>query len=331
MEQLFANTWIYVGHDSQVPKVGDYYATTIGTQPVIMVRDAPDSVTVLHNRCPHKGTRITGDTCGNVGRFFRCPYHAWTFRLDGSLAGVPLKSGYDNTGFADGHAARGMTQVRHVHNYRGFVFGKLSDIGPGFEEFFGEALVQPRQHDRPLAGREARGRGRRAALHARLQLEDAGREPDRHLPSDDRASIVGRHGDRGVEVRAARHQEADGGRDLRAVHELIRVLPDHGHPGLGQRPRPYRRVALDPFRLFGGAGLLRADDGSLWRGARQGDPRREPPQHRLLPQRDAEGADPAPAPVQADRRRTRRWSRAGRSGWSVRPTCCWSARSCTTG
>ena len=57
-----------------------------------------------------------------------------------SLAGIPLKSGYDNTGFAESHSARGMTPVRHVHNYRGFVFGKLSDVGPGFDEFFGEAL-----------------------------------------------------------------------------------------------------------------------------------------------------------------------------------------------
>jgi phenylpropionate dioxygenase-like ring-hydroxylating dioxygenase large terminal subunit len=140
MEHLFANTWVYVGHESQVPKIGDFYATTIGTQPVIMVRHTEDGVKVLHNRCPHKGTRLTGEGCGNVGRFFRCPYHAWTFRLDGSLAGVPLKTGYDDTGFADGLAARGMTPVRHVHNYRGFVFGKLNDIGPAFEEFFGEAL-----------------------------------------------------------------------------------------------------------------------------------------------------------------------------------------------
>jgi phenylpropionate dioxygenase-like ring-hydroxylating dioxygenase large terminal subunit len=140
MEHLFANTWIYVGHESQVPKIGDYYATTIGTQPVIMVRHTEDSVKVLYNRCPHKGTRLTGETCGNTGRFFRCPYHAWTFRLDGSLAGVPLKTGYDGTGFAEGLAARGMTPVRHVHNYRGFVFGKLNDGGPSFDEFFGEAL-----------------------------------------------------------------------------------------------------------------------------------------------------------------------------------------------
>ena len=73
MEHLFANTWIYVGHDSQVPNAGDYYGTTIGRQPVLMVRHTDGVVHVLYNRCPHKGTRITIDTCGNAGKFFRCP------------------------------------------------------------------------------------------------------------------------------------------------------------------------------------------------------------------------------------------------------------------
>jgi phenylpropionate dioxygenase-like ring-hydroxylating dioxygenase large terminal subunit len=67
MEHLFANTWAYVGHDSQVPNAGDYFGTTIGTQPVLMVRHTDKSVHVLHNRCPHKGTRITTETCGNTG------------------------------------------------------------------------------------------------------------------------------------------------------------------------------------------------------------------------------------------------------------------------
>ena len=80
MEHLFANTWIYVGHDSQVPNAGDYFGTTIGKQPVLMVRHTDGEVYVLYNRCPHKGTRITIDTCGNAGKFFRCPYHAWSFQ-----------------------------------------------------------------------------------------------------------------------------------------------------------------------------------------------------------------------------------------------------------
>ena len=107
MEHLFANTWVYVGHDSQVPNAGDYFGTTIGTQPVLMVRHTDGTVHVLHNRCPHKGTRITTETCGNTGKFFRCPYHAWSFRTDGSLLAIPLSKGYENTGFEQSHAAQG--------------------------------------------------------------------------------------------------------------------------------------------------------------------------------------------------------------------------------
>src|SRR5690606_10721057 len=61
MEHLFANTWVYVGHASQVPNVGDFYTTTIGDQPVIMVRHSDQTVRVLHNRCPHKGVMVAGD------------------------------------------------------------------------------------------------------------------------------------------------------------------------------------------------------------------------------------------------------------------------------
>jgi len=140
MEHMFPNSWVYVGHDSQVPNPGDYYGTTIGTQPVLLVRHTDGKVHVLHNRCPHKGTRITSETCGNTGKFFRCPYHAWSFKTDGSLLAIPLKKGYENTGFEQSHAAPGMAPVRHVHNYRGFVFAKINDGGLDFEEFFGESL-----------------------------------------------------------------------------------------------------------------------------------------------------------------------------------------------
>src|SRR5262245_31212663 len=121
-------------------KPGDYFGTTIGAQPVLMVRHTDNSVKVLHNRCPHKGTRITTDTCGNTEKFFRCPYHAWTFRTDGSLFFIPLRKGYENTGLETSHASEGISAVRHVRNYRGFVFAKLNDAGPDFEEFFGESL-----------------------------------------------------------------------------------------------------------------------------------------------------------------------------------------------
>ena len=89
MEQLFVNTWVYVGHASQVPNKGDFYTTTVGTESVIMVRHTDDSIRVLYNRCPHKGVQVAGETCGNTGKFFRCPYHAWTYSVDGRLLALP--------------------------------------------------------------------------------------------------------------------------------------------------------------------------------------------------------------------------------------------------
>src|ERR1700761_5737078 len=67
MERLFARTWIYVGHGSQVPNIGDFFTTTIGSQPVVMIRHEDGAVHVLYNRCPHKGTRVANEMCGNTG------------------------------------------------------------------------------------------------------------------------------------------------------------------------------------------------------------------------------------------------------------------------
>lgn len=139
MQELWAKTWIYVGHDSQVPDPGDFYATTVGAEPVMMVRQTDGTVRVLRNRCAHKGAKLVNTRSGNVGRFFRCPYHAWSYRTDGSLAAVPLPEGYEQTRFAQCAAAKGLAPV-HTHNYRGFVFAKLSDQGPGFRDYFGASL-----------------------------------------------------------------------------------------------------------------------------------------------------------------------------------------------
>lgn len=140
MKHLFANAWIYVGHDSQTPNKGDYITTQIGDQPVIMVRHSNGEMKVLLNRCPHKGTKIAIDRAGNTGKFFRCPYHAWSFKTDGCLLAIPLKKGYEGTGLSETENGKGMKAVGDVHNYRGFVFARLADEGIGFEEFFGDSL-----------------------------------------------------------------------------------------------------------------------------------------------------------------------------------------------
>jgi len=139
-QQFFAHTWLYYGHTSQVPNAGDYLAQEIAGRPLVMVRQPDGGIRVLYNRCAHKGTQLVSDESGNVGRFFRCPYHAWTYKLDGAPLAVPIKAGYEGTRLKDCESGQGMTALKHVAVYRDFVFVKLGDAGPDFEGYFGEAL-----------------------------------------------------------------------------------------------------------------------------------------------------------------------------------------------
>jgi len=139
-EHFFANTWNYLGHDSQIPKAGDYLSVDIAGRPLMAVRQADGSVKVLMNRCAHKGSKLVTEACGNTGKFFRCPYHAWTYKTDGSLLAIPLKNGYEGTRLKECEAAKGLDALKHVRLYRGFIFAKLNDAGSGFEAYFGDSL-----------------------------------------------------------------------------------------------------------------------------------------------------------------------------------------------
>src|SRR5262245_17029595 len=109
MRQLWHNTWLYVGHDSQVPQAGDYYTADLARQPVIMLRDTDGKIRVMMNRCAHKGSRLLSAPHGRCeGGLLRCPYHGWTYRLDGTIRTIPMKSGYDGTGMTAAPAGSGV-------------------------------------------------------------------------------------------------------------------------------------------------------------------------------------------------------------------------------
>ncbi len=140
MERLWSRAWVYAGHASQVPSEGDYLTVDIAGKPLIVVRHPDGSVRVLFNRCAHKGSKVLGDPAGNAGKTLRCPYHAWTYRLDGSVLNIPLRQGYDGTRLEDTQACRGLAVVKNVELYRGFIFVRLAAEGLGFREYFGESL-----------------------------------------------------------------------------------------------------------------------------------------------------------------------------------------------
>jgi len=136
MDRLWHRTWIYVGHESQVKNPGDYFATTIGRQPVILVRHKDGAIHVLYNRCAHKGAELVGDTSGCV-KAFRCGYHGWRFDTDGTLLTIPLEDGYKNTGFCRGNPDVNVQKVPRYASYRGFVFASLSPQGPDLKTWLG--------------------------------------------------------------------------------------------------------------------------------------------------------------------------------------------------
>ena len=138
LERIWHRAWIYVGHESQVPKTGDYFATEIGRNPVIMVRHRDGSVRVVYNRCAHKGVMVVRRRSGNVKQFI-CPYHGWVYDTDGRLRGVPIIEGYQNTAFRKDDPDFGLKPLAGVESYRGFVFARVADSGPGLREFLGPA------------------------------------------------------------------------------------------------------------------------------------------------------------------------------------------------
>ncbi|HEY2254018.1 MAG TPA: aromatic ring-hydroxylating dioxygenase subunit alpha [Variovorax sp.] len=139
-ERLFARSWLYVGHASQVPNAGDFWSLDLAGRPVMMVRQPDGAVRVFYNRCAHKGSRLVSDESGSTGRFFRCPYHSWTYKLDGAPLALPLKAGYEGTRLSECESGRGLGEVAQVHVYRDFVFARLATEGPSFADYFGEVL-----------------------------------------------------------------------------------------------------------------------------------------------------------------------------------------------
>ncbi len=124
MERIYCRGWVFVGHESQVPNPGDFFASTIGTQPVLLVRHDDGEVHVIHNRCGHRGTLVCNEPFGNTGRSFRCAYHGWSFKTNGELLAAPLKNGYPDC--YDLKAREfGMVSIR-TGSYRGFVFANVA-------------------------------------------------------------------------------------------------------------------------------------------------------------------------------------------------------------
>jgi len=89
LERFYFNRWICAGRADQIPKAGDYVTRTVGDDSIIVTRDGAGEVQALFNVCRHRGTRLTEQTDGHFVERIQCPYHAWTYDLEGRLLAAP--------------------------------------------------------------------------------------------------------------------------------------------------------------------------------------------------------------------------------------------------
>jgi 3-phenylpropionate/trans-cinnamate dioxygenase alpha subunit len=174
MERIFARAWCFVCHESQIPRVGDFFANYIGEDRVLAVRDKSGAISVLLNTCRHRGNAVCRAEQGNA-KVFTCPYHGWSYGLDGELVGVPglrdfYRNGLDKKDW-------GLARAAHVTSYRGLVFASLDPAAVPLEEYLGEVGRIGLDF---IAERGDIEDGRRRAEERRgVQLEARGRQPVR--------------------------------------------------------------------------------------------------------------------------------------------------------
>ena len=123
-EMVFNKCWIYLGHESEVEKPGDYRRRTVAGRPLFFARGRDGQVRVFLNTCPHRGALICRRDEGNT-EVLQCFYHAWTFNTQGELIGVP---GDDAYGPYFDRSELGLKEPPRVESYRGFIFVSFNPL-----------------------------------------------------------------------------------------------------------------------------------------------------------------------------------------------------------
>ena len=88
-DQIFGQMWTCVGRADAIPAPGDFRTVDLGGENVIVVRGRDGVIRAFLNVCRHRGARLCTEPCGSAGHVIQCPYHAWSYGLDGRLIGAP--------------------------------------------------------------------------------------------------------------------------------------------------------------------------------------------------------------------------------------------------
>ncbi len=131
---IFSKQWVCVGHQSQLGAAGDYFVREVAGESLIVLRDQKQIIRAFYNVCRHRGTRLCETATGHAAAI-QCPYHAWTYALDGRLIGAPHMD--DVPGFDKANYSLGAV---HLGMWEGFIFVNLAESPAPLGEVFASLL-----------------------------------------------------------------------------------------------------------------------------------------------------------------------------------------------
>ncbi len=140
MREVFEKEWLFAGVTADIPNTGNYFTLNIGPNPIVVVRDQQGQVRAFHNVCRHRGSRICMESKGKTAKLV-CPYHQWTFELDGSLIFAGTEMG-ENFELKD-HSLKAV----HARAAGGYIYICLGETPPPFDEYLTDLATYLEPYD----------------------------------------------------------------------------------------------------------------------------------------------------------------------------------------
>lgn len=140
-DAFFLQRWQFVGHISEVPEIGDYISADIGRDNVVVLRGKDKKLRAFLNVCRHRASRLLqgSGTCRGV---IRCPYHGWTYRLDGTLMAIPQEQNFEGVD----RSRLGLHEVQ-LEDFHGLMFVRVKGDGPSVAEQFSHTASYFEKYD----------------------------------------------------------------------------------------------------------------------------------------------------------------------------------------
>jgi phenylpropionate dioxygenase-like ring-hydroxylating dioxygenase large terminal subunit len=141
-QHIFRKTWLYLGHAKELMHSGNVRAIAIAETSVLLIQGQDATLRAFHNVCPHRASLFFSELGSYQLNHLVCPYHAWTYNLEGDLVGVP-QEGRFAAGFC--RADYPLVQIR-LEQWQGFVFICFADEAPPLQEFLGRIPTELKDH-----------------------------------------------------------------------------------------------------------------------------------------------------------------------------------------